>query len=165
MGKIKRAPKLCSRLYPDKGNKGRRAGEASLSQWSEKNKVIFWAITCFYKVSQLLKIFYSFHWEICGVSEDDRHASAQGKVLTSCLLVSSSVRKLEYAGLNKYFSYEKSEGRQLLANSSSVMSSKTHPLVLPSFVLFPDPNLGSNPPLRPPPALEAWSLSHCAVCA
>ena len=91
-------------------------------------------------------------------------------VLTSCLLVSNSVRKLEYAGLNKYFSYEKSEGRELLANSSSVMSSKTHPLVLPSFVLFPDPNLGSNPPL---PSPLHWKrgvsplrcvLSHSVVC-
>ena len=91
-------------------------------------------------------------------------------VLTSCLLVSNSVRKLEYAGLNKYFSYEKSEGKELLANSSSVMSSKTHPLVLPSFVLFPDPNLGSNPPL---PSPLHWKrgvsplrcvLSHSVVC-
>lgn len=71
MEKIKCPQKLCSRLCPDKGTEEKVCRKAFLSQWREKNKIIFQAITRFYELSYLKKIFYSFLWESCGVQEDD----------------------------------------------------------------------------------------------
>lgn len=45
VGKIKCPQKLCSRPCPDKGIERKVWQKAFLSQWSEKNKIIFQAIT------------------------------------------------------------------------------------------------------------------------
>lgn len=48
-----------------KGIEGKIYRKAFSSQWSEKNKVTFQAITCFMSWANHLKVFYSFLWESC----------------------------------------------------------------------------------------------------